>query len=491
MNELNISAIQKLIQLKDMNTNHKKNENQDQDGHHNSFFFLSPKKHYPKKNISTKAHRHNSISININSRLLMKKQELFGPKKFVDLNIVKNLDRKNKKYMEQLSVLNINNKYRDSNEKEIAVTFLMKNHLRDIVSNDLEFFHLNIKKYINYILEYITIKQYGYLDIIYYGKDIPNEFYFILNDSTVGEYDLDIIEKSMNFEDYFLYLNRLSILYEKSIEKKIFFNSNSNNNEEHYSFVDSYLIKKIVEENNKIYPIISYYDIKDAKEIIIKIKMYDLIIKKEEEDKKKNEEVENSEKNKNNDDDKDKDENKYKIIEEEILQIHKYYNADLHILNYDKVINGEISYDKYFTFLKKSVLTDDSIQHYLPLLKNKREDLIKKIKYKKIKNYKKFDYFGYFELFSKNKNITLRRELTTRSETNSTLVLCFNKRLYFNVISSIMKEENVKNIFYFHEAYIFKDINLEYFTKKIFTEFELNYNYKGDILFHQNQKNKN
>ncbi len=65
----------------------------------------------------------------------MKKQELFGPKKFIDLNIVKNLDKKNKKYMEQLAVLNINNKYRDSNEKEIAVTFLINNHLREIVDS--------------------------------------------------------------------------------------------------------------------------------------------------------------------------------------------------------------------------------------------------------------------------------------------------------------------------------------------------------------------
>ena len=487
MNELHLSAIQKLTNMQENRTSPSKTKNEEPDDlHHNSLFYFSPKKNKIKKKFSTGLRRRHSVSININNSLLMKKQELFGPKKFVDLNIVKNLDKKNKKYMEQLYVLNINNKCRDSNEKEIAVTFLIKNQLREVVANDLDFFHINLKKYINYILDYITIKQYGYLDIIYYGKEIPKEFYFILNDSTVGEYDFEIYEQSMNFEDYLLYLNKLSILYEKFNERKNFINSNSNNHDDNNSFIDSYLIRKIVEENNKVYPILSYYDIKDAKEIIIKKKIYDLIIKREEEEKKK----ENEENPVNNDYDKnDEDENKYKIIEEEILEIHRKYSADLQILNYDEVIQGEISYEKYFNSFKNSVLTDDSIQHYLKLLENQNENIIKKIKYKNIKTYKKYDYFGYFEKFSKNKTTT-RREVTARSETNSTLLLCFNKSQYFNVISSIMKEENQKNILYFHEAYIFKDVNLEYFTKKIFTEFELSYNFKGDILFNQNQKNR-
>ena len=461
---------------KDNNIKYIKKEN---DNFPNQIDFISPKKLNKKKKIAEEIKRQHSLLVNNTNSLMNKKQELFGSTKFIDLNLVKYLDKNNKKYMEQISILNKNNKYRDLNEKDIVVNFFIKSGLRELVINDLEFFHINIKKYINYILDYISIKQYGYLDIIYYEKDIPNNFYLILNDSSVGEYTFDIVEESMNFEDYLLYLNNLYYLYEKYKDKKIFYqNINTTNKDEDTLFIDSYLIKKHIEENNKIYSILSYYDVKDAKEIIIKIKMHNFITKKEESNDEEN--SENNDKNKNNDDDNSK---KYR---EEILQIHKTYKADPSVTNYDKVINGEISYEKYFSTLSNLILTDKSYQHYFKLLNNPNKNIIKKLNYQKQKTYKKLEYFGNFEYSPKNKN-TIKRELTTRSETNSTLVLCFNKSVYCSIIASILKEENEKNIFYFHEEYIFKDVNMEYFTKKIFTDFELNCNYKGDILFNQNQ----
>ena len=72
------------------------------------------------------------------------------------------------------------------------------------------------------MLDHISLQEYGYLDIIYYDKDIPDNFYLILNESNVGEYSLSITEELINFENYLLYLNDLNILYEKYQEKKIF-----------------------------------------------------------------------------------------------------------------------------------------------------------------------------------------------------------------------------------------------------------------------------
>ena len=155
-----------------------------------------------------------------------------------------------------------------------------------------------------------------------------------------------------------------------------------------------------------------------------------------------------------------------KKYKEEIVKMHKDYGLDLSILNYDKVVTyEEISSIRYFaSFINK----------------------IKKISYQKNKNYKKFEYFGNFPYPPKNKEIITRRKIV-RNETDCTLVLCFNKSIYCNNITNLLKDENDKNITLFHEGYIFKDVNREYFIKKIFKNFKLNVKYKGDIIFNQDK----
>ena len=439
---------------------------------------LSPEKANVKKRFSVLFIRSNSID---EKDGMLKKMALFGQNKYIDLSLVKHLDKKNKKYIEEISILNKNNNLRDKNEKEIVINFLIKNNLREEVSNDLEFFSINIRKYINFILDHIELKEFGYLDIIYYDKDNPKDFYLILNDSSVCEYALDITEELLDFEHYLLYLNNLYKTYEKYKEIKSFLQKlNVNQKNEENSFIDSYLIKKIIDENNKTYSILSYNDIKEAKEILIKAKMYSFLKKQEE-----NQNKENEEENKENE-----QENRYKKYNEDIIQIHKDYNANIDILNFDKVINEEISYYRYLNSFKNSIIKDSSIKHYINLLNNNKKNIIKKIKYQKYKTYKKFDYFGNFAYTIKNKN-PIKRKFIARSENNSTLLLCFNKSVYYNKIISALKEENEKNIIYFHEEYIFKQVNMEYFTKKVFSDFKLHINFKGDKLFTQNKKNNN
>ena len=486
-----MKAINKLInkEIKIKNSNdviNKFNKKSDSKDFKKKLIFLSPKKVNIKKGISDPIKRSYSISTNNNTGIALKKLALFGQNKTVDLNIVKNIDKKNTKFMEILSIFNKNNNNRDKNEKEIITNFLMKNNIRETISNDLEYFNISIKKYIKYILEYISLKEYGYLDIIYYDKDIPDNFYLILNDSDVGEYSLNITEESMDFENYLLYLNDLNMLYEKYQEKKIFMQKiNKYDVNEENNFIDNYLIKKIIDENNKIYTILSYSDIKEAKEILIKVKIYNFI---------KDEEEKNINKNEIDLSDDDKEENKTKDkqskINEKIIQIHKDYNADLDIINYNEVINENITYWKYMNSFKKIILSDNSFQHYYKLLNNKEKNIIKKIKYKKNKILKQFEYFGNFVIPLKNKNSESRKYIT-RSEKSSTLVLNFNKIEYINKITSILKEEKEKNIAFFHDEYIFKHVNMEFFSKKIFSEFKLNFNSKGDIIFKQNENNNN
>jgi len=453
---------------KDMTNMYFKKETLEINNYQNNFLALSPKKRSNRKRASKRTKRYHSISINNQNALMLKEIALFGPKKYVDLNIVKYLDKRSKKFMDELAILNKNNKYRDSLEKGVVVNFLIKHNLKQEVNNDLEYFNININKYINNILDNITLKEYGYQDIIYYDNDTDDNFYYILNESYVGEYILNIKEEEMDFENYFLYLYDLYKTYEKFKNKRDFLLKLNKFDVSEDTFIDSHLIRKIVDENESIYSLSSYSDVKDAKEIIVKCKIYNFYKKNEEDFEKLTKE-------------KDK---KYR---EEIVKMHKDYGLDLSILNYDKVYTyEEISSERYFTSFINSIKTDESFHHYLRLLNNTDKNKIKKISYKKEKNYKKFEYFGNFPYPPKNKEIITRGKVV-RNETDCTLVLCFNKSIYCNNIANLLKDENDKNITVFHEGYIFKDVNREYFIKKIFKSFQLNVNYKGDIIFNQDK----
>ena len=450
-----------------------KKENLEIKNYQNKLRILSPKKTNTGKRRSLRVRRYNSISINNQNALLIKQIALFGPKKYLDLNIVKYLDKKQQKFMEDLEILNKNNQYRDSNEKERVFNFLIKNHLKKIVTKDLQYFNISINKYINYIIDYISLKEYGYLDIIYYDNDQPDNFYFLLNDSSVGEYTLNMISEDMSFENYFLYLYNLYKLYQKYKQKRDYLQKiNKYETEEQKTFVDSHLIKAILDENDLVFPINSYNDVKDAIEIIIKAKIYNIILKIE----KENANLEKEEINK-------------KYIDE-IIQIHKDYNVDINFLNFDKVVYEEIKSENYYTSFKNVIINDKSIMYYIKLLNNKTEYQIKKINYQKINNYHKFDYFGYFNYPLKNKEI-ITRKLIARSEKESTLVLCFNKMTYCNIISNLLNEENEKNMIYLHDEFIFKEINMEFFNKKIFSNFKLITKYKDDLVFNQDMDNRN
>ena len=479
MNEINNEKREKNEKFNNINNYSKRESNE----YKIKLVSLSPKKANIKKRLSVAFNRSNSFGNKDDA--LLKKIGLFDQNKYINLNIVKHLDKKNKKYIEEISILNKKNKFRDKNEIEVVINFLTKNNLREEVAKDLELFNISLKRYINFILDHITLKEYGYLDIIYYDKDNPKDFYFILNDSNVCEYTFDIIEDSLDFEHYLLYLNDLYKSYEKYKELKSFLQKLNIYQNQENSFVDSYLIKKIIDENNNVYSILSYNDIKEAKEILIKAKMYKFLLKQEE---NQNKEGENEENQENEENEEKKEENKYKKFNEEIIQIHKDYDANIDILNFDKVINEEISYYRYLTSFKNSIIKDSSIKHYINLLNNNNKNNIKKIKYQKVKTYKKFEFFGNFDYSTKTKN-PIKRKLIARSEINSTLVLCFNKSVYYHIITSALKEEIAKNIIYFHDEYIFKQVNMEYFTKKVFAEFKLNSNFKGDKIFIQNKKN--
>ena len=52
----------------------------------------------------------------------------------------------------------------------------------------------------------------------------------------------------------------------------------------------------------------------------------------------------------------------------------------------------------------------------------------------------------------------------------------------------MQKEKRDKEVNIFHSGYLFKNINLHYFTTKIFSHFKISNLFKGDTIFNQEKK---
>ena len=140
-------TINKEIKINNSNTKVDECKKSDSKDFKKRLIYFSPKKVNIKKGIpQSVVQRSLSISENNIAGIALKKLALFGQNKTVDLNIVKNLDKKNKKFMEILSILNKNNNNRDKNEKDIIINFLFKKNIRENIINDLEYFNISIKK---------------------------------------------------------------------------------------------------------------------------------------------------------------------------------------------------------------------------------------------------------------------------------------------------------------------------------------------------------
>ena len=98
-------TINKEIKINNSNTKVDECKKSDSKDFKKRLIYFSPKKVNIKKGIpQSVVQRSLSISENNIAGIALKKLALFGQNKTVDLNIVKNLDKKNKKFMEILSI---------------------------------------------------------------------------------------------------------------------------------------------------------------------------------------------------------------------------------------------------------------------------------------------------------------------------------------------------------------------------------------------------
>ena len=68
--------------------------------------------------------------------------------------------------------------------------------------------------------------------------------------------------------------------------------------------------------------------------------------------------------------------------------------------------------------------------------------------------------------------------------------MCVDKKMYSSLLYETQRDTRENDIHIFHSGYLFKNININYFTTKIFSQFTIKNLFKGDTIFNQ-EKNMN
>ena len=333
-------------------------------------------------------------------------------------------------------------KRKDNND---ILIFLLKTKLKENLKSDLLYTDYNLDTLFSFIHPYISGNAYSNGEIIYsYGEEAEN--LYVLLKGRIGLYKFVSTEVHLSCEDYYSLLcdqfNHFKITLDECKDKKDIFEE-----EKEYSDVD--LLLKMVNKNKEIYPLFSFDDIEDLKKIMTDIKLYLILI-------------ENRPGN--------------------INDIYIKFNMPLAYLDYDKLLQKEITAKDFAQSLKKKIKKREKF--YMKYLGKNDESSVTIMKYVKTKNLKPFDYFGNFEMI----NTRPSRTDTARAESDFTILMTINKKTYSKNINGIQKEKREKEISYLHNGFYFKMINRVYFEKKLFTHYRIDNFFKGTVLINQGEK---
>ena len=92
-----------------------------------------------------------------------------------------------------------------------------------------------------------------------------------------------------------------------------------------------------------------------------------------------------------------------------------------------------------------------------------------------------YNFFGNFEII----DCEPKRKFAIRCESGKCLLICIDKKMYSSLLYEAQKNKREKEVNTFHIGYLFKNINIHYFTIKIFSHFKIVNLFKGDIIFTQ------
>ena len=388
---------------------------------------------------------------------------------------IKNNDNDLKKVMHVLTKSYHN---RSSKDNEILLNFLLKTKIYEIIKNDLIETELSINELFDIFKDYISGRVYNFHDTVYYAGEESDKLYLILK-GNISQFKLVLHEESLTSEEYYLFLYYNYVRCEE-LKQKIFndFNyddeefqeyieqskNNNINNKSHINitekkdaneilflkedeYADDFLLYHISEENKEMFPLKSFDDIEKLNKILLKIKLYSLLI-------------ENSSNSIN------------------IIDYYIKYNVPLSFLNYKKVLDNKMTEN---VFLKKVTDSIQKTERFYMRFMSQIKQKVKLSKYVRVNEITPYNYFGNFEII----NCDPVRDYTMKCECDECILLTIHKKMYSAILFEKQKVKRENEINNFHTNYIFKNISYNYFVQKIFSLFEIRNFFKGDSIFTQ------
>ena len=410
------------------------------------------------------------------------KRKLFERPDFVEKTLSKEaldtLDLQNSSLETYKVLLILTQKYhrRVDKENELLFSFITRLKLQDAIKGDLLETDLQWKEMYSIIEPYIFGKLFNYYDTIFYTGDESDLLYGVIN-GKVGRYSLVETKEIISSEDYFLFLyncrkryqnmlkdgpykNEIKIQNTKSdkksqkkedkskLKKIIKAGQDEEDNKlelKDDEYIDEHLLKQIVEKNSEAFSLHSYDDIDNLNEIIFKLKLSSLL-----------------------------------SDEKSVRELFEKFKFPMTFLGFDKVADHEVPVQVFLQKLNKNLGVKghfymkqlELINQQVKIMKYVRKDILVP-----------YTFFGNFELI----DCFPKRKYTTRVESENCLLLCIDKKVYSSILYEKQKNKREKEVNLFHADYLFKNININYFTTKIFSHFKIKNLFKGDILFKQDK----
>ena len=312
---------------------------------------------------------------------------------------------------------------RNRSQKEIfnLYQFLELTNYKEEMKDDLQDEFFSSQNLFFIISQFMSIRNYNKNDVIYYEGDI-GENYYIIMEGKFSLYKLKYEIKEMDIKEYYLFL------YEMYLNK-----------------IERMVINKTAKINKDIFPVYKNNDILNFKEIIFKIDLVNL----------------------------SKEGN-----EEKILSLIKENNKRPIQVNFNKVIDCDLTIEEYYNYILNS-LTETEMFYFKLFNTEKKQVQIAENEF--IKHLNEKEYFGNYKI---DKDEFIRPESIKCSKDFSKVLVINKKSFYDSLLEDklLMKEKQIDSIY---QNSIFNVIRRNIFERAYYYKLEKETFAMNEYIFHE------
>lgn len=327
---------------------------------------------------------------------------------------IKQLVEHDKQLLHIVEILLKKYKERTHEENKCIISFLLNNKIKEQFNSLSEQIIFTEDNFYKHLEHYIALHYVKKEDVIYLENNKADMFYLLLF-GDVNEYSLEQSTDALTVSEYYEYLD--------------------NYYDEHPK--ETFLIMKIIETNNNIYPVYNINDIQNYKEIIYKCK---LRLFKEEGNKTK------------------------------LNALKQEHHEDESQLSQSNESNENEEKDNfYYTKLRTY------------LLHSEKKQLITKLAYRKQNSYIPLTYFG---LNNINDN---HYTFTSKCFSKNAIVISINKKNFVSTIQTEIANFREKEREYLYSKFFFNSMHKTAFIKRVFDLCKVIELKKHDLLLTQDE----